>query len=272
MGNLQKADLKKNILYIILALLIVFVLLTVAVAPMILASISGTSKQNSTDNYVDMYYLATHPEEFRGESVTTIGIVRHHSLSPMFEDFQLACQSEEKVGPDNRFILVVTRPAGLTNPNYGSLVELSGKWESTDLEDGYYYLNATKLSTIEAMPNSTFSEKDFPLGIDLSKTNYNVGEQIAFNATITNKSGKDVNMLSNGHQPWAFFHNINDNRTFGETTEGFLQTFQANQKITRAYQFEANEPGTYIIFVHYQIRVNEIWLEDEINMTLSLNS
>ena len=160
---------------------------------------NDTSKQNSTDNYVDMYYLATHPEEFKGKSITTIGIVRYHALAPMFEDFQLDCQSEERIGPNNRFILVVTRPAGLTNPNYGSLVELSGKWESTDLDGGYYYLNATKLSTIEAMPKFNFSEKDFPLEIDLPKTDYNVGEQIALNATIINRSGKDVNMLSNGN-------------------------------------------------------------------------
>jgi hypothetical protein len=269
-GNLQITNFQKNKLYIGLGFLVVFVLLTIAVAPMILASISDTSKQNSTENYVDMYYLSTHPEEFKGKSITTIGIVRYHALAPMFEDFQLDCQGEEKAGPDNQFILVVTRPAGLTNPNYGSLVELSGKWESTDLDGGYYYLNATKLSTIEAMPNSTFSEKDFPLTIDLPKINYNVGEQIAFNSTISNKSGKDVNMLSNGHQPWAIFHNINDNSTFGETTEGVLQVFHANERITKTYEFEANEAGTYILFVHYQIRVNEIWLEDEINMTLTL--
>lgn len=268
MGNLQKADFRKNKLYIGLGFLAVFVLLTIAVAPMILASISDTQKETATDNYVDMYYLATHPDEFEGKSITTIGIVRYHAMAPMFEDFQLDCQSVEKVGPNNRFILVVTKPAGLTNPNYGSLVDLSGKWEST--EGGYYYLNATKLSTIVAMPNSTFSEKDFPLEIDLPKTIYKVGEKITFNATIFNKSGKDVNMLSNGHQPLVIFRNINDNRNFGETSEGFLQVFKANERITKGYEFEANAAGTYILYAHYQIRVNEIWIENEINMTLTV--
>ena len=272
MGNLQAAKTQKNKLYIGLGLVVVFVLLTISLAPMILASISDTSKGTATDNYVDMYYLANHPDEFRGKSITTIGIVRYHAMAPMYEDFQLDCQSEHRAGPNNQFILVVTRPAGLTNPTYGSLVELSGKWESTDLEDGYYYLNATKLSTIEAMPNLTFSEKDFPLEIDLPKTDYNVGEKIAFNATIINRSGKDVNMLSNGHQPWAIFHNINDNRTFGETTEGVCQVFKANEKITKAYEFEADETGTYTLYVHYLIRVDEIWIQNEINQTLSLKS
>ncbi len=56
-------------------------------------------------------------------------------------------------------------------PQLWSLVELSGQWEAT--EDGYYYLNA-KTSTLKAMPNSTISEKDFTLEIDLPKNVYNV--------------------------------------------------------------------------------------------------
>jgi len=168
MRNLQIA-FQKDELYIGLGFL-VFVLLTIAVAPMILASISDTPKQNSTDNYIEI-----------GEN-----------------------------------------------------------------------------------------KKDFPLEIDLTKTDYNMGEQITFNATITNKSGKDVNMLSNGHQPWAIFHNINDNRTFGETTVGVYQVFKANEKITKVHAFEAIETGTYTLYVHYLIRVDEIWIQNEINMTLSL--
>jgi len=169
MGNQQTANFQKNKLYIGLGFL-VFILLTIAVAPMILASISHAPKQNPTDNYIDI--------------------------------------SENK--------------------------------------------------------------KDFPLEIDLTRTDYNVGEQIAFNATITNKSGKDVNMLSNGHQPWAIFHSINDNRNFGETSVGVTQVFQANEKITKLYAFEANETGTYTLYVHYLIRVDEIWIQNEINVTLSL--
>jgi hypothetical protein len=170
MGNLQKAGFQKNRLYIVLGFLIVFVLLTIAVAPMILASISDTTKQNLTDNRI------------------AIGEDKEH----------------------------------------------------------------------------------FPLEIDLTKTDYNVGERIAFNATITNKIGRDVNMLSNGHQPWAIFHNINDNRNFGETSEGVNQIFKANEKITKAYEFEANETGTYILYVHYLIRANENWLQNDINMTITL--
>ena len=169
MGNLQIANFQKNKLYIGLGFLVVFVLLTIAVAPMIFASINDTPKQTSTDNNVDI------------------------------------------------------------------------------------------------------SEKDFPLEIDLSKTDYNVGEKIALNATIINRSGKDVNMLSNGYQPLAIFHNINDNRDFGETSEGFYQVFKANDKITRVYEFEGNESGTYVLDVSYHISINNVWFYKQVaNITIGV--
>ncbi len=168
MGNLQTAKFKKK-KYIGLGFLVVFALLTLAVAPMILDSISDTSKQTSTDNNVDI------------------------------------------------------------------------------------------------------SEKHFPLEIDLNKTHYNVGEKIALNATIINQSGKDVNMLSNGYQPWVIFHNINDNKNFGETSEGVYQVFKANEKITRVYEFQANESGTYILDVSYHISINNVWFYKQVaNITIEV--
>jgi hypothetical protein len=263
MGNLQIANFRKNKLYIGLGFMVVFVLLTIAVAPMILVSISDTPKQTSTDNYVDMYYLASHAEEFEGKSITTIGIARHYGSVTMFEDFQLDSQSDERLEKaSDEMILVVTRPAGLPNPDDGSLIELSGKWEFTDLEGGHYYLNATKLTSLKA---TNFSQKDFPLEVDLGKRVFTLGEKITFSATITNKSGKDVNVLSNGEMPCAFFHNINDNTTHGETTVGVYQILKANDKISRVFEFEASETGTYILDVHYCIGVNQVWIQDKID-------
>jgi hypothetical protein len=109
-----------------------------------------------------------------------------------------------------------------------------------------------------------FSEKDFPLEIDLAKTVYNVGEQISFNATITNKSGKDVNMLSNGKQPCAYFHNINDTTAHGEITVLVDQILKANGKVSRVFKYEPIEAGTYILDVHYSIAVNSISLANGI--------
>jgi hypothetical protein len=63
---------------------------------------------------------------------------------------------------------------------------------------------------ILASQKTVFSQKDFPLEVDLPKTVYNVGEKISLTATIINRSGKDVNMSSNGAMPCVFFHNIHD--------------------------------------------------------------
>jgi hypothetical protein len=112
---------------------------------------------------------------------------------------------------------------------------------------------------------TTISQKDFPLEIDLGKKVFTLGEKISFNATITNKSGKDVNMFSNGYQPWAVIHNINDNSTFAETSERVDQVFKANEKITQVYEFEFNETGTYILEANYNINVNEVRIQDKIN-------
>ena len=121
------------------------------------------------------------------------------------------------------------------------------------------------------MQETTFSEKDFPLEIDLSKTNYNVGEKIAFNATIINRSGKDVNIWSNGQQPWAFFYNINDTTPHGETTMRVDQVFKSNEEIIKNYEYEAKESGTYILEVQYHIYVNNIVVQEKIeNIVISV--
>jgi hypothetical protein len=136
------------------------------------------------------------------------------------------------------------------------------------------------LTAIHDSPNHTstennidISEKDFPLEIGLSKTDYNVGEKIALKVTIINQSDKDVNMLSNGHQPLVIFHKINDNRNFGETSEGVYQVFKANEKITRVYEYEANETGTYVLDVSYHISINNVWFYKQVaNITIGVNS
>ena len=110
-----------------------------------------------------------------------------------------------------------------------------------------------------------FSEKDFPLELDLDKNVFNVGEKISFNATIINKSGKDVNMFSNGEQPWVIFHNVNDNSIHVETCLGVKQIFKANERITRINEYEAVEVGTYILDARYCIFVNNISIQNKLD-------
>jgi hypothetical protein len=109
------------------------------------------------------------------------------------------------------------------------------------------------------------SGKDFPLEVDLDKTVFNVSEKISFNATIINKSGKDVNMLSNGQQPWVIFRDINDDRIYGQTSQGVEQIFKANEKITLVYEYKDLEAGTYILDARYSMFVNNISIQNKLD-------
>ncbi|MCL1976608.1 MAG: hypothetical protein FWG55_00625 [Candidatus Bathyarchaeota archaeon] len=100
------------------------------------------------------------------------------------------------------------------------------------------------------------SEADFPLEIDLVNTVFNVGDKISFNATITNKSYKVVNIITNGWQPSVVFRDINDMSNYTETTVAVHQILTANSKISRAFDWEVVEPGTYVLRVRYNMTVN----------------
>lgn len=90
--------------------------------------------------YVDLSYLASHPLDFKGMPVATIGFVRFYASVYMFEDFFLECQTGERIP-------VVVRFAGLPAPEDLSLVEVSGKMEYSSLEGGFFYLNASAVTT-----------------------------------------------------------------------------------------------------------------------------
>ena len=115
-----------------------------------------------------------------------------------------------------------------------------------------------------------FSEKSFPLEVDLDKNVFNVGEKFSVTATIINKWGKDVNMSSNGEQPCVFFHNVNDNITHGETCMKVDQIFKANEKITRVFEYEPIETGTYILDAHYSIVVDNIAIRNIIDIIIEV--
>ena len=127
------------------------------------------------------------------------------------------------------------------------------------------FIVAFTLFALISCQNIPFSEEDFPLELDLDKTVFNAGEKISFNATIINKSGKDVNMFSNGQQPWVIFRDINDDRIYAQTCLGVKQIFKANEKITRSYEYEAVEAGTYIVDARYSIIVSDVRIENKLD-------
>lgn len=109
------------------------------------------------------------------------------------------------------------------------------------------------------------SETDFPLELNLDKNVYDVGEEVSFTATIINKSGKDVNMSSNGEQPWVILHNVNDNTTHAEKAVKVDQVFKANEKITRVFEYEDLEAGTYILDARYRIVIDNVVIQKKID-------
>jgi hypothetical protein len=124
---------------------------------------------------------------------------------------------------------------------------------------------AVSASALILCQERTLSEKDFLLEVDLGKNVFNVGEKISFTASIINRSGRDVNMSSNGKMPCVFFHNANDNITHAEITVRVDQIFKANEKITRVFEYEPSEAGTYILDAHYRIVADNITIKNKIN-------
>jgi hypothetical protein len=109
------------------------------------AELKTYSIDSSTNEYVDLMYLAARPEEFENQSVTTIGTVRFYASIYMFEDFWLQASNDVK-------ILVVTRFAGLSVPLNASLIEISGTIKHSTLEGGFYFLSASSWITVNATP------------------------------------------------------------------------------------------------------------------------
>ena len=109
------------------------------------AEATGQDTSRAPPNeYVDLSYLANHLLEFENRSVTTNGTVRFYASIYMFEDCWLESQDGAK-------IMVVTRLSELSVPANGSSVEVSGTINHSNLEGGFYFLNASSCK-IASMP------------------------------------------------------------------------------------------------------------------------
>jgi hypothetical protein len=104
-----------------------------------LSAVASTSN-DSEYKEVDLQYLASHMEEFYGQKVRTNGTVSLMTSAHMYEDFLL-----EKTVP------VVVRPS-LAIPSEGAFIEIYGTINHTNLEGGFYYLNADNYIEEDAAP------------------------------------------------------------------------------------------------------------------------
>ena len=109
------------------------------------------------------------------------------------------------------------------------------------------------------------SVKTFPLEVDLQNYVFSIGEKISFNATITNKCGKDVTVGTNGFMPCMYIHAIDDTEvSCFETTSLYFETLKANDKMSQVFEREIIEPGKYVIHVHYNLKVDGIRIKDKL--------
>ncbi len=108
---------------------------------------------------------------------------------------------------------------------------------------------------------------EFPLSIDLNRRVFFHGEKISFTATITNNSGEDVNIITNGSQPCAFFclRPIDKMLSHGEFLMARPDTIKAGETLSKNYEVWAIIPGVYYLDVHYSMMViDEIASLDEL--------
>lgn len=117
----------------------------------------------------------------------------------------------------------------------------------------------------------TLTEKDFPLEVDLDRSVFYVGENVTFTASIINRSGRDVNIASNGQQPFVYIRNINDNLTRVQTCPLVYTLLKSNEKISETHDYEFTEAGTYILQGSYQLMIDSVLFEDRIaNITIEV--
>ncbi|MDR2720262.1 MAG: hypothetical protein LBC03_05625 [Nitrososphaerota archaeon] len=104
--------------------------------------------------------------------------------------------------------------------------------------------------------DANFDKADFPLEIDLPTTVFNVGDRVSGTATITNKSGRTVEVISNGYMPCVYLHNANTTIEHGHLDSIYFEVLKPGDKMTTVFSREVTEAGTYILETHYEIRIN----------------
>jgi len=92
----------------------------------------------------------------------------------------------------------------------------------------------------------------FPLSLAVSGHVFHVGDKISGTATITNKSGIDVNVVySEPYTPCTYFHNIRDMNTYIympiANVDGVMK---AGDKWSHDFMYEITELGIYLVDAH----------------------
>ncbi len=137
------------------SIILAFVLLLIltiwqAAGPLMVRAQTDSDKEYTL---LDMLYLSQNIQNFEGQNIMTRGVVlKGYASNYMFEDFQLQARNNA-----NASILVVTGSAGLSDPLNSSYIEIAGKIEYSNLEGGFYYLNASSWKNVGASQISTIT-------------------------------------------------------------------------------------------------------------------
>jgi len=123
--------------------------------------------------------------------------------------------------------------------------------------------------TSTSASKTQYTANDFPLSIELDKTDYTVGDTVSFALTITNKCGKKVILYSNGEMPCVDFQHVEKRLPHDENSLLSSQVFKKNERLSRDFSFQVEDAGTYILDAHYTIAINssnnEDWLKEKID-------
>jgi len=109
-----------------------------------------------------------------------------------------------------------------------------------------------------------FSEGDFPLEVALSGTTFSVGDKLSGTATITNRSGKNVIVTSNGYMPCTWLHDISDTHQHPERDSLCVERLRVNDNLSQGFVYEFTESGTFVLYVHYHIEINDVEIRSEL--------
>ncbi|MCL2173398.1 MAG: hypothetical protein FWB84_07170 [Candidatus Bathyarchaeota archaeon] len=96
----------------------------------------------------------------------------------------------------------------------------------------------------------------FPLSVNLSSHIVHVGDTISGTVTVTNKSGQNVQVFSNGRQPCIYFHKINERYNHVEVLLGEERILEAGDKMSCNFRYEVSESGIYIFDAHCSFNAN----------------
>ena len=100
----------------------------------------------------------------------------------------------------------------------------------------------------------------FSFSTDLTKRSYTYkeGETMRFTVAVTNNSGEDLQIMTNGYMPDADLYSVDDTIPRVRPAIGIEQSFKADEKIEKTFEFALDQKGKYILAIFYSFSVDGV--------------